>query len=281
MENEQQPKTLSTPSPLVPQGALPDSRGRSHIRIAVFSILAVHAVLLGTLLIFGCKKAPDQAANDQNVPADLTNNSAFPAPPPQMAFTPPQFPEPTATSIPPLPSATTAAAPEAIPQPVTAPAPAQTAVPQSSDVREHVVAKGESFYTIARKYNTTMRAVASANAGVDANRLKIGQKLVIPPPQPSSAMLMADSGVAGSNGSSERIHTVKAGDNLTTIARRHGVSIKDIQAANNLRTTQIRVGQKLRLPEKSNGPAQSLEAIPPLTPASSTAGSTSVPVLPQ
>ena len=281
MENEQQSKTLTTPSPLVPQGALPDSRGRSHIRIAVFSILAVHAVLLGTLLIFGCKKAPDQTT-DQNVPADLTNNSAFPAPPPQMAFTPPQFPDPTATQIPPLPSPTTTTVATSEPPPAAAATP--STIPPS-DVREHVVLKGESFYTIAKKYNTTMRAVASANPSVDANRLKIGQKLAVPPPQPAAGTLMADANTGAPSAGGDRIHTVKAGDNLTTIARRHGVSIKDIQSVNNLRTTQIRVGQKLRLPEKSNSApaaAPTLDAIPPLTPASSTtAGSTAAPVLPQ
>ena len=277
MENEPQPKTMNSPSPLVPQGALPDSRGRSHIRIAVFSILAVHAILLGTLLIFGCKKAPEEVA-DQTVPADLTN--AFPTPPPQVAFTPPQFPEPTATQVQPAapPPATTATA---IPEPPMNPLPASTTLSQTppslDTAREHVVLKGESYYTISKKYSTSMRAIAQANPGVDANRLKIGQKLVVPPPQPAAATLMADSGAPG--GGSERIHTVKAGDNLTTIARRNGVSIKDIQSANNLRTTQIRVGQKLRLPERSNAPA--LDAIPPLTPASSTAGSTAVPVLPQ
>jgi len=41
---------MNTPSPLIPQGALPNARGRSHIRIAVFTILAVHVVLLGALL---------------------------------------------------------------------------------------------------------------------------------------------------------------------------------------------------------------------------------------
>src|SRR5262245_15253485 len=114
METEQHPKSMNTPSPLVPQGAFPDSRGRSHIRIAVFSILAVHAVLLGTLLIFGCKKAPDQVT-DQNAILEPTNS--FPAPPPQMAFTPQQFPEPTTTQIPPLPppTATTPADVPAVP----------------------------------------------------------------------------------------------------------------------------------------------------------------------
>ena len=37
---------MNTPSPLIPQGALPNVRGKSHIRIAIITILAVHVVLL-------------------------------------------------------------------------------------------------------------------------------------------------------------------------------------------------------------------------------------------
>jgi LysM repeat protein len=271
METESQPKPMNTPSPLLPQGALPDSRGKSHIRIAVFSILAVHAVLLGTLLIFGCKKAPDEVA-DQNTILEPTNG--FPAPAPQMAFTPPPFPEPTAPP-PPLPGTVTETP---APQPASTAVSAQTSPPPLADSsREHSVAKGESFYTIAKKYGTTMRAIAQANPGVDPARLKIGQKLVVPPPSAAPAQLMADAGAPDSG-----VHTVKSGDNLTTIARRHGVTVRDLQAANNLRTTQIRVGQKLRLPEKSTTTTTTPidAAIPPLTPASATSAP-AAPPLPQ
>jgi LysM repeat protein len=271
METEPQTKQLNTPSPLVPQGALPDNRGKSHIRIAVFSILAVHAVLLGTLLIFGCKKAPDELA-DQNTILEPTN--AFAAPPPQMtSFAPPPLPEPAVQQPPPTTAVTTAEPP--IPQPQAAFANPQPSVPPSGldSVREHAVARGESFYTIAKKYGTTMRAIAMANPGIDANRLKIGQKLVVPPPSAAPVPLMADTGGPASNGS-DRLHTVKSGDNLTTIARRHSVTVKELQSVNNLRTTQIRVGQKLRIPERSGSPAADA-AIPPLTPASSTAASPS------
>src|SRR5437773_10772047 len=61
---------MNTPSPLIPQGALPSTRGKSHIRIAIISILAVHVVLLLALLMAGCKKTSDQAKND--APGDLT-----------------------------------------------------------------------------------------------------------------------------------------------------------------------------------------------------------------
>jgi membrane-bound lytic murein transglycosylase D len=41
---------------------------------------------------------------------------------------------------------------------------------------------------------------------------------------------------------------VKRGDTLSTIAARHGVSAKALRRVNGLRTSQIRVGQKLKLP---------------------------------
>jgi len=42
---------------------------------------------------------------------------------------------------------------------------------------------------------------------------------------------------------------VRRGDTVSSIARRHGVSVKDLQAANNLsRSGHIRAGQKLRVP---------------------------------
>ena len=46
-----------------------------------------------------------------------------------------------------------------------------------------------------------------------------------------------------------RIHRVSRGENLSTIARRYGTSIKAIQSANSLgRRTVIRIGERLRIP---------------------------------
>jgi LysM repeat protein len=44
------------------------------------------------------------------------------------------------------------------------------------------------------------------------------------------------------------VYRVKAGDNLSTIAARHGTTVKRLQQLNRLRTTQVRAGQQLRLP---------------------------------
>src|SRR5437868_15323828 len=64
---------MNTPSPLVPQGTKP-SRNRSTIRIAFFTILIVHVVFIGGLLIQGCTR--DNPPADGTTPAPKTNADA-------------------------------------------------------------------------------------------------------------------------------------------------------------------------------------------------------------
>ncbi len=47
----------------------------------------------------------------------------------------------------------------------------------------------------------------------------------------------------------ESVYVVKPGDNLTHIAKLHGITIKAIQAANNLTSDRIVVGAKLKIPQ--------------------------------
>ncbi|MFK7985237.1 MAG: LysM peptidoglycan-binding domain-containing protein [Sandaracinaceae bacterium] len=46
----------------------------------------------------------------------------------------------------------------------------------------------------------------------------------------------------------QRSYTVRAGDTLVRIARRHRVSVADLQRANRMRNASVRVGQRLRIP---------------------------------
>lgn len=237
---------MNTPNPLIPQGTFLEQKGRSHIRIAVITILAVHVVLLGSLLMAGCKRTTDQAAAEQ------TNEGGAYPPPPVTQLPPPPDAQPPATGnvaaapptqLTPVPVPTNTLSPE---PPVVLPPP----VPTFSQ-GEHVVIKGESFYTIAKKYGVTSRGIQEANPGVDPARLKIGQKLVIPAKSASSTVASPSNGGAATNGG--KSYTVKSGDTLNGIAKKHSVTVKDLQAANNLRTTQIKVGQKLRIPSNTSG----------------------------
>jgi LysM repeat protein len=241
---------MNTPSPLVPQGTLVQQQSRSYIRIAVFTILAIHIVLLGALLLQGCKRTADTAGTGST---EQTN--------PFSAWQPPPLPPlPTVTqmtvSVPP-PTITETSPPTTLPVETPIPVPpapppgrttVQPTVPPAAGATEHSIAKGESFFVLAQKYGVTVKAIADANPTVDPRRLQIGQKIYIP--APSAA---APAGTASANATGQTVYVVQSGDTLIRIAHKNGTTVEAIRTANNLSTDRIVVGQKLSIP-KSNKP---------------------------
>src|SRR4026208_517969 len=73
-----EPKMNTTPNPLIPQGTFLEHRTKSHFRIAVFTILAVHVVLIGSFLLAGWKSTPDSAGGGLEHTNDVTS---YPPPP--------------------------------------------------------------------------------------------------------------------------------------------------------------------------------------------------------
>lgn len=100
---------------------------------------------------------------------------------------------------------------------------------------EHVVRSGESLWTIARAYRTSVDAIRAAS-GVRGSRLLVGQTLTIP-------------GRAG--GSALMAHIVRRGESLWTIANRHGTTVEDLRRANGIGSTRIYPGQTLNVPVDS------------------------------
>lgn len=237
---------MNTPNPLVPQGSLQEqSKKKSQVRIIVLSILAVHVVLLGVLLMQGCK--PDKQPAPVDVPVILPPVDTNPPPPP-----PPALTNPVAIAPPPF----VPVLPSNPPTPPVIETPASAA--------EHTVVKGDSFAIIAKKYGVSTKAVQTANPGVDSRKLKIGQKLVIPakppgtPSAPGASVTKPDGDVAAG----EAPYLVKKGDNLTKIAKAHGTTPKAIRAANSLKTDQLKVGQKLKVPGKAAPTAPAIPSMP-------------------
>jgi LysM repeat protein len=110
----------------------------------------------------------------------------------------------------------------------------------------HVVQRGETLYSIARRYGTTASALAAANGLRNANLIYVGQRLRI-----SGS---ASSGGTGSVPATGTVHVVQRGETLASIARRYGTSVSALVAANGLRNANlIYVGQRLRISGSSTG----------------------------
>jgi LysM repeat protein len=128
------------------------------------------------------------------------------------------------------------------------------------DGKDYIVAKGDTLGVIARRNSITVKALMDANPGVSPKKLRIGQKLQLP--ASTGAMAAASSSPAAAStetASDGATYTVKSGDTLGKIARLHGTSYKKIMALNDLKTTAIHVGQKLKLPAPKPAGA---EAVP-------------------
>lgn len=240
---------MNTPNPLVPQGTFAD-KGRSHVRLTVFAILAVHLVLLGVLLIAGCnKQGGDQAGTE--------SSTVVPPPPPPVATDWPPLPPPTqnvatVTGMP--PSGLVPPPPTTIVEPL----PPPPSPPPAAEFREHTIEAGDSFYTLGKKYGVGYKAIGDANPGVDSTRLRIGQRIKIPPPKAAAPVPGASATMDGAPAVSptgEVTHKVVSGDTLWQLARKYGVKESAIRSANNLRTSRLVVGQKLKIPAKADAPA--------------------------
>ena len=127
----------------------------------------------------------------------------------------------------------------------------QERIKSVSDRSVHVVKKGETLSTIARKYHVSVNQLKQWN-NLKSDRISIGQRLTVY----SSGAPMAQ---AGNDKPVERsttqiTHTVKKGETLGKIAQKYKCTVTDLKRWNNLKSTTIKVGQKLKVypPENQN-----------------------------
>ncbi len=102
----------------------------------------------------------------------------------------------------------------------------------------HTVKPGESLWTIARKYGTTVNKIKRWN-NLKSDRIAQGQKLVIYTSETEYASAQS------SNRKHKIIHTVKSGESLWAIARKYGTTVSNIKKWNHLKSSTLKVGQKL------------------------------------
>ncbi|MCI5553241.1 MAG: LysM peptidoglycan-binding domain-containing protein [Tenericutes bacterium] len=96
----------------------------------------------------------------------------------------------------------------------------------------YTVKSGDSLWSIAKKFNTTVDDLKKAN-NLTSNSLSIGQKLVIPGKKEST---------------SNNVYTVQKGDSLYSIARKYNVDVNALKQANNLSSNLLSIGQVLIIP---------------------------------
>jgi len=108
---------------------------------------------------------------------------------------------------------------------------------------EHVVAAGESFWTISRRYNVNINKLAAWNGTAPRDTLSVGQKLVVWTQEAAAPVTSVV------NGTTRKLrYTVRRGDSLSLIASRFRTTVSDIVKWNKIDEGKIlRPGQKLTM----------------------------------
>lgn len=102
--------------------------------------------------------------------------------------------------------------------------------------KTHVVTKGESLYSIAKDFDTTIGAIKALN-NLKGNILSIGQILKLP--NYVNLSVQAEDIL---------IYTVQKGDTLYSIAKRYDINADDLIQYNQLFNTILTIGQQLIIP---------------------------------
>jgi LysM repeat protein len=213
------------------------SRSLKVLQIVIMVIVAI-VILVGSGIL-GWKLSQ----GDVIAPAEL------PAFTPTMTHTPTITPSPTRTATPTL-----------IPTPLPTPTPLP---PQT-----YTVQSGDTLGEIATEFDITVEELKAYN-GLVSDDIGEGQSLLIPPPTPTPGPPpTAEPGVPTASPAPYLLHTVRAGDTLSTIAEQYGVSVVDIRRANNIPedSETINVDHVLTIPQHTPTPEAQAETFVSGTP---------------
>jgi membrane-bound lytic murein transglycosylase D len=106
------------------------------------------------------------------------------------------------------------------------------------------VKQGDTLTAISKRYGISISMIARVNTGLNPDRLRIGQILMIP----LSLQPLQGSGSSGGSAQTST-HTVQKGDTLYGLARRYGTTAQKLANLNGINLNSIlRIGQKLKVP---------------------------------
>jgi len=166
---------------------------------------------------------------------------------------------------------------------------------KGAETIEYTVKSGDSLGLIAKRHNISTSELMALNKLTDPNKIRIGQKLIIP--KRSHAAIAAPVPKAAKANSKEKEkkseptpslaagineYVVVAGDSLSKVSAKLKVKVSELREVNKLVNDKLKVGQKLIIPgaKKSEGTPEAAPAPAATeTPASPSPAKTETPAV--
>ena len=246
------------------------------MRIVFASIVAVHVLVFGLVLMQGCGRSkkladtnlaetnslPPFGSSDTNAPYYGSTTNALAD---SLMSTNPAFASHGTNAIGSrdygyLPTASNY--PGSTLPPTNAYDPiVERTVSASSASSSYKIKSGDTLSKIAKSNGVSLKALSEANPSLDASKLKVGQSVTIPaavrPSTTTAAAKSTKSDAAPVTGTGKTItHKVKAGDTLTKLAHQYGTTTAKIREANGMKTTRLLINKELKIPVAAKAAVQ-------------------------
>ena len=131
---------------------------------------------------------------------------------------------------------------------------------------EITVAPGDTLYSVAKKYGTSVDELAKKNNLTEPYNLSVGQKLVVATvaDRQTNKIIVEQQKTTTRVGLQEI--TVAPGDTLYSLSRRYSVPVNDLAVMNNLTAPfTLSVGQRLKVPDLESAPIRTATGTPVAT----------------
>ena len=136
---------------------------------------------------------------------------------------------------------------------------------------EITVAPGDTLYSVAKKYGTSVDELAKKNNLTEPYNLSVGQKLVVATvaDRQTNKIIVEQQKTTTRVGLQEI--TVAPGDTLYSLSRRYSVPVNDLAVMNNLTAPfTLSVGQRLKVPDLESAPIRTATWTPVATSSGAT-----------
>ncbi len=122
----------------------------------------------------------------------------------------------------------------------------------------HVIKEGETLYSLSRQYQVSVDDILQLNPGLKVDDIPLGTRLRIPTKRvvPERIDFSHPQG-------KYRIHVVKPGETLYSIAQNYGLTVRELKKFNRGLHNRIKPGQQIRIPLPA-GAVRMAETLPPL-----------------
>jgi LysM repeat protein len=135
----------------------------------------------------------------------------------------------------------------------------------------YIVKSGDTLSKIAQQHKTSVSALQKSN-NISGSTIYVGQKLNVNGTPVANGVAKPAAKPATTQPVSSSTYTIVSGDTLSGIAKKHGVSVTQLMNWNKLSSSNIRVGQVLKIENSAHSSKPSPVASPISSPSASPSG---------